>query len=400
MIEPKIFYQKLDVILNKIKEKTGANFLIAMVVDLEKTFKEELNFANGRLYEYEEDQNFVLIYPSIGSAAAPMVARIPAASEIAGFVLRHGAHIYDHPHTHNGFSITSPKDHIVPVAFSVGSSEKQWIFVYDLMSGWKREEIDFCFNAVRAMLNLRLFADAMRKDLQQAVDIQQSLLPDNPPTISGYQIALRSEASGIVVGDLYDFYQFNGELFGVCIGDAMGHGLPAALLVRDVVTGLRMGLEKEMKMVYTIKKLNRVLHRSTYSTRFASLFYGEIERDGHLIYVNAGHPPPLLVNDHHVQKLRATGIILGGFPEIDLHRSYSLVKPGSALVMYSDGIIERINHEGKNFGIDRLKKLLRQNHDKNAEEILNMIFDAVYEYGNRKKWRDDATVIIVKRMNE
>ena len=66
-------------------------------------------------------------------------------------------------------------------------------------------------------------------------------------------------------------------MLGLAIGDASGHGLPAALLVRDVVTGLRMGIEKELKVAYVFAKLNRVIHRSTLSSRFISVFYAELE---------------------------------------------------------------------------------------------------------------------------
>ncbi len=83
-------------------------------------------------------------------------------------------------------------------------------------------------------------------------------------------------------------------MLGLAIGDASGHGLPAALLVRDVVTGLRMGIEKDLKVAYVFAKLNRVIHRSNLSSRFISVFYGELEADGNLIYVNAGHFPPSL----------------------------------------------------------------------------------------------------------
>jgi len=108
----------------------------------------------------------------------------------------------------------------------------------------------------------------------------------------------------------------------VAVGDASGHGLPAALLVRDVVTGLRMGVEKEAKMAEAMEKLNRIIHRSTLSTRFVSLFYGAIESNGNFRYVNAGHPPPILVNGSRIKRLKATGTILGAVPEISLHRSF------------------------------------------------------------------------------
>jgi len=64
--------------------------------------------------------------------------------------------------------------------------------------------------------------------------------------------------------------------------------------VRDVVTGLRMGIERELKIAHVFTKLNQVIHRSRLSSRFVSVFYGELEADGNLVYVNAGHQPPIL----------------------------------------------------------------------------------------------------------
>jgi sigma-B regulation protein RsbU (phosphoserine phosphatase) len=189
-------------------------------------------------------------------------------------------------------------------------------------------------------------------------------------------------------------------MYGIGIGDASGHGLLAAMLVRDVVTGLRMGLEKEMKMVHTIKKLNRVLHRSTFSTRFATLFYAELERNGNLLYVNAGHPGPLLVGGNQAQELKATGTILGAMPEITVQRSYAHMASKAVLVMYSDGIFERLNRAGEQFGIPRLKKLVLKNQHRSAQEIMDLIFNTVFEYGHDKSWDDDATVVVIKRVGE
>jgi sigma-B regulation protein RsbU (phosphoserine phosphatase) len=255
-------------------------------------------------------------------------------------------------------------------------------------------------NAVRTALNYRLFSDAVKSDLQQAAYIQQSLLPANAPQTPGYQIAGRSQPAELVGGDFYDYFPFDDDMFGVSIGDASGHGLPAALLVRDVVTGLRMGLEKEWKMVHTLEKLNRIIHRSTYSSRFISLFYGEFENNGNIIYVNAGHPAPLLVHGDHIRELQASGTIIGAMPAITLHRAYAYFEPGGVLVMYSDGIFERQNRKEENFSIARLKELVVQNQSKRAQELLDLIFDAVYEFGNRAKWEDDATVVVVRRVGE
>lgn len=118
-----------------------------------------------------------------------------------------------------------------------------------------------------------------------------------------------------------------------------------------------MGLEKEMKLVHIIKKLNRVIHRSNYSTHYASLFYCEIQNDGDLVCVNVWHPSSLLVRGKQIKELPAIGITVGFLSEIKLHQLYTCMEPNGLLVLYSDWVLERQNQKGETFGLDRLKDL-------------------------------------------
>jgi sigma-B regulation protein RsbU (phosphoserine phosphatase) len=290
-------------------------------------------------------------------------------------------------------------EYITNVAFTIHSPLSNWLFVFELKSGWIREEIELCINAVRTALNYRLTSESVKNELQQAVQIQQSLLPSSPPEIDSYEIAGHSQPAELVGGDLYDYYNFGNGDFGFCIGDASGHGIPAALMVRDVITGLRMGIEKHMKMVPTLKKLNNVIYQSVYSARFISLFYAEMETNGNLFYVNAGHPSPLLFSGNKILELEPTGLIIGAFPEIELRRSYAYLPPKGILVLFSDGIIERKNRKSELFNTERIKKVVLENRHASANAILNLIFKSAGEFGKSKKWEDDASVLVIKRLN-
>ena len=112
------------------------------------------------------------------------------------------------------------------------------MIVFMLQNGWGREEIALCMNTVRFVLNTRILSNNVKGDLEQAAEIQSSLIPDAAPDFSGYDIAARTIPAEVVGGDFYDFIAQTDEILGVSLGDASGHGLPAALLVRDVVTGL------------------------------------------------------------------------------------------------------------------------------------------------------------------
>jgi sigma-B regulation protein RsbU (phosphoserine phosphatase) len=269
--------------------------------------------------------------------------------------------------------------------------------VFELKSGWIREEIDLCLNAIRTSLSYRLISESVQNELEQAFQIQQSLLPSIPPNMPGYQFAAKSQPAELVGGDLYDYYVLDDNTLGFCIGDASGHGLPAALMVRDVITGLRMGLEKEMKMVHTLKKLNAVIYQSVYSAKFVSLFYAELERNGSLLFANAGHPSPLLFDGENFQTLEPTGVVIGAFPNLDISRSYIRIHPGSIFVSVTDGILERKNRRSELFEVERLKSIILENKNENADTILFRIFEAANSFGKGKKWEDDATVLVIKK---
>ncbi len=398
MIEPKIFYRDFDRLLKRIRqEKTGKNFLFTIFTEVQKNFGDALRIGNIKLFE-DRGGEFALIVNLLNGNGRDTNTKLLLDSPAVQELLKHGSYLYDNAEFSIDSRISQQGYYAIPAAIVVRSIERRWIVVFELKTGWVREEIVFSLNAIRTALNCRLYSEAVQTELEQAAQIQQSLLPAQPPQTNEYQLAARSLPTEIVGGDLYDFFEFDDDVLGVCIGDASGHGLPAALLVRDVVIGLRMGMEKHMKMVHTFQKLNSVINRSNFSSRFVSLFYGEIERDGHLIFVNAGHPTPFLIKGNTMQDLKATGLILGALPEIKLHRSYAHMEPGSVLVLYSDGILERENDQEQAFNIRRLKKLVEKHQEKSAQEIMDLVFEKVYEYGNRRKWEDDCTVVVIKRL--
>lgn len=396
MIEPKTFYRKLDILQNKIGfEITGKDYLFSIVKSLEKTLGNDLKIANGSIYE-RVDAEFVLISspPKYEKILKQKLAFDDPAIQL---VLHAYTYIFDTPVFYNQASVSAMKEYKTHAAFIVKNPVTSWIFLFELSGGWVREEIDLCLNAVRTALNFRLASESVKGEFEQAVQIQQSLLPVTPPNVYGYQIAGKSQQAELVGGDLYDYYMFEDVAFGFCIGDASGHGLAAALMVRDVITGLRMGMEKQMKMVHTLKKLNSVIYRSVYSAKFISLFYAEMENNGNLFYANAGHPAPLLFEGDKIQKLEPTGMIIGAFPQIDITRSFVNVPVGAVLVLYTDGILERKNRRSEMFGFEGLQASVQRNINEDAKTIMNRIFEDADSFGKSKKWEDDATVVVIKR---
>jgi len=396
IVNAKEYYRKLDSFLSEIYHVGSDNVLMTIIDELVNKLGRDLRIKNGRLYELQDD-SYLLVRTVNIDWVREQEKKFYILDQVVSLLLSHSCYIFNNPEEQGKLK----KDANATFAgFSLQKDEESWLFVFELGDGWDREEIEFSFNTIKKVLHARLSSERFSVSMKQARLIQKSLLPRRPLKIEGFDIFGKSISADIVGGDMYDFMAFNGSHFGIAIGDASGHGLPAALLVRDVVTGLRMGLEKEMKITPVLEKLNRVIHNSTMSTSFTSLFYAEIETNGDIVYSNAGHPPPMLVSENKIELLNRGGTILGPLPEVKLKRGFTSMEPGSALVLFSDGIIERQSHIGKRFEMSGLKDLVIKNYKLGAKALVEQIIDFVYIFGNQRKWKDDATVVVVKRLEK
>ncbi len=397
MIDPKSFYRKMDRLLSDIGIlHADGEFLPNIMRALEVTFGEELHIGCGHLFEEIGPQWVLRAFPETG---ATLDQKLPVASSTTDLLITHGGYIFDNPSESPELYADRKTADAVPAAFLVQqTSLRRWMFVFCLLPGWHREEVAFCFNGVRSSLNYRLGAEAINSDIEQAAEIQRSLLPSKAPPFPGYDIGCLSRPAEAVGGDFYDFISMDDGILGVAIGDASGHGMPAALLVRDVIMGLRMGMGTNLKMLYTMKKLNREIHRTRLSTRFISVFYAEFEKNGNILYANAGHSPGLLLDGMQVTHLEPTGTIVGPLPELPLERAYAHIPPGGILVLFTDGVTERVDPDNVPFETEGVIKVVRENQSLGAQALVECIFEKALSLEHESDLlEDDATVVVVKR---
>ncbi len=233
--------------------------------------------------------------------------------------------------------------------------------------------------------------------LEQSRAIQLSLLPARAPVFGDFDIAAASRPAQRVGGDFYDFLSVDADTLAITVADAAGHGLPAALQARDVATGLRMGVERDLKITRTVEKLSRVIHRSGLASRFVSLMVGELERNGNLTYVNAGHPPALLLDDRGVHELTVGGTLLGMDSEATYKLGFAHVDRGASLVLYTDGVTERGSEEGAQFGTERLSAWLRDWRDGPSCQAVDDLLERLTTFGAGRPFEDDVTILHLRR---
>ncbi|HEU4521927.1 MAG TPA: PP2C family protein-serine/threonine phosphatase [Thermoanaerobaculia bacterium] len=279
-------------------------------------------------------------------------------------------------------------------AIAVG--DEDYILSFDVSQDLSREDILFSLNLIRYAINQKLRAERFEALIVEAQRIQASILPQRIPQYHGFDIWGKTVPAEIVSGDFYDFIPVSESILGLAIADASGHGLPAALVVRDVYMGLRMATDRDFKIIRTLEKLNHIIHRSRLTTKFVSLFYGELETGGVIIYCNAGHNWPFVMrrNGKDVEFLRNGGPVLGPTPDATYTRGFVKLEPGDLLFMYSDGIVEAHDEKEREFGMERLQKVVRANRERSAAEIGQEVLKTVSKFG--REGQDDKTVVIVK----
>jgi serine phosphatase RsbU (regulator of sigma subunit) len=233
--------------------------------------------------------------------------------------------------------------------------------------------------------------------LEEATAVQLSLLPSVPSVFGDFEIAAKTVPAKIVGGDVYDFQELERKSLSILIADAAGHGLPAALQARDVITGLRMGIEKEMGLTHIVEKLNSVIHRSGLVSRFISLVLADLLPDRSVFYVNAGHPAPLLYQNGNFLELSCGGMILGPLPECTYSAGYVRMYPGDTLLLYTDGVLERCSENDEEFGKERLKRWMLDWSDGPSAEAVEDLYRRLNDFNPRHPFHDDATVISIRR---
>jgi sigma-B regulation protein RsbU (phosphoserine phosphatase) len=402
MATPKLLYRRLDALFGALKtRRTQSKVLDSFLEDSFAALRDDLRLRGGLLYAERRD-GFALV-KAVGDTGAPLAEALDPALTPLAEVAKHRVYIFPDPDVEGSPHRLSLLPRAAAAALIVGQRPLRYALFFLLADGWQREELDFALNTIRAALDARLVDARVRGSFREAAEIQQSLLVDEPPQFAGYDIACRSIAAEEVGGDFYDFHDLGDGTLGLAIGDASGHGLPAALLVRDVVTGLRMGIEKELKVAHVFEKLNRVIHRSRLSSRFVSVFYAELEAEGNIVYVSAGHQPPILFFRDEVpgrpsdMELTIGGPVIGPLPEARFRRGFARIRTGELLVLCTDGILERRDPAGEFFGVERLRCVVRETQDETAQVVLDRLFEASIAWGDKRPWEDDATIVVVKR---
>jgi serine phosphatase RsbU (regulator of sigma subunit) len=248
----------------------------------------------------------------------------------------------------------------------------------------------------KARLHEQLIAQVLlQQDLRMAARIQHSFLPKTSPQMQGYRFAESYSAARHIGGDYYDFVQISDSAVGISVADVSGKGVAAALYMAKLSSEMRFHARGCLSAGAVLTALNRALAEEMESGMFVTLALLILEPEKRNITISsAGHPPPLLRSgDGGVAALKInTSIPLGIFENHQYGETQHALKAGDSVLLYTDGVTEAMDQEGKMFGTERLKQVLAAG-GKHPDGILAAINRAVAEHTAGYPQSDDLAMV-------
>ena len=237
------------------------------------------------------------------------------------------------------------------------------------------------------------------EELEAGHAVQNALMPDRTPQVSGWGLWLYTRSANEVGGDLVDFIQIIPERIGVTLGDIAGKGLRAALLTAKLQATIRALVPDVLSLSELASKLNFIFCRDSLPNLFASVVYVELQPDsGALRMVNSGHLPPVILRGDKIEKTDKGGIALGLSPQAKYNEQHIELGKGEMMVIYSDGLTEARNLEGAFFGEQRVLDLFPQLTPYSAQQIGDRLLEEVDRFIGEARAFDDISIAILKRL--
>ncbi|MBD2460262.1 PP2C family protein-serine/threonine phosphatase [Oscillatoria sp. FACHB-1407] len=258
--------------------------------------------------------------------------------------------------------------------------------------------------------------ERLDRELEIGAEIQLQLLPRQCPNITGIEVAARTQPASRVGGDYYDFIPANydqirakkgavyeSDRWSVAIGDVMGKGVPAGLIMTMLRGMLRAEVLNKHSPARILQHLNHVMYTDLEnSNRFVTLFYSEYDTQTQtLYYSNAAHNPPLLwqAETQTIQRLDTLGMLIGLDVDTQYHDAQVQLHPGDTLIYYTDGFTDAANQNGDRFDEENLKNAFQWacQHCETPQAILDHLFNQVQQFiGVSNRAEDDMTLIVMQ----
>lgn len=238
---------------------------------------------------------------------------------------------------------------------------------------------------------------ALERDLELAARIQRALLPSTSARSGVWEISYRYEPAGVVSGDYCDYIVTDSGDVYFMVGDVSGKGVAASMLMAHLRATLRMLIPMNLPLDQVMTRASRLFSESAPPNQYATLVLGRATPDGAVQISNAGHPPPLLIQEGRVDRIDSTGLPLGMFRDEQFDVSHWNLAHGDTLVLYTDGLAEAEDPAGRAYGDERLSAIVTRSPALELHALLQSLVRDLVVFQSGLKRRDDVTVAALRR---
>lgn len=241
--------------------------------------------------------------------------------------------------------------------------------------------------------------ERLETEVQLARQIQKTFIPDNLPSLSGWDLAARWRTARQVGGDFYDVMELPNGLIGLFIADVADKGIPAALFMALTRTLVRAAVSETVSPAEALSRVNDLLIPDTQQGMFVTAVYAVLyPGSGELVYANAGHNPPLwLTADGKIESLTRSGMALGVVEGQEITDRKIVLGQGDHLLLYTDGLSDAFSPDGNLFGEVRIINVLKAGIQLSAEQTLQNIEEELDQFVGDEDQFDDLTMLILRR---
>ena len=241
--------------------------------------------------------------------------------------------------------------------------------------------------------------ERLERELELAAQIQLSILPESLPSLQNFNIGASIKSARHVCGDFYDIIPISENKIGILIGDVVDKGITAALMMARVHALIASEARRNQEPGKVLYEVNDRLSYLDLSSQLTTVIYGILDcKKYELSYARAGHEPPfILAPDGRTQERPYDrGMVLGLFNEIFLDEQKISIPPGETLLLFTDGLVDCRNLEGKLFGYEGVENNLRGMRGLTAQEICDSMQVSIEEYQQNAEQYDDITIFAIQ----
>jgi sigma-B regulation protein RsbU (phosphoserine phosphatase) len=278
------------------------------------------------------------------------------------------------------------------VSHAMAESSQQGLAAPQVPRAWQP-----WFDAITRVFRESLQLGSLRRELDIAARLQQSILPRQWPQDPRYDLWGTMRAAKDIGGDFYDHFELPADRRGLVVADVSGKGIPAGLFGMVSKTLLRaIATQRDQAVGEAVREVNDGLCADNESSMFVTAFYGQYNpASGHLVYVNAGHPPPLVLRARGTMEWLdgPGGTALGVVPGLSYQAGTVDLAPGDTLLVFTDGVTEAVNADGQEFGKPRLSALFDGRPAAAAREAIERLLARLDRYAQDVEPHDDITCL-------